>query len=172
MGAVARFAITDAFPLLTILHARRERAGESVSSSFASSPVQEFSSSVVCAACLHICKTHSTVWHVHQFVYSSLSVSVCGFCLCFSYPNAICLFPIHPFKSWQQRRCGHWQGAEWKTELRRSPSVLLSSYYSFYPPQSLSPVPPPAWCLPRGGAGPVRASRCPCISCAEWRPGP
>lgn len=59
--------------------------------------IQEFSSSVVRAVCLHICKTYSTVWHVPQFVYSSLSVCVCVFCLCFSYPNAICLFPIHPF---------------------------------------------------------------------------
>lgn len=45
--------------------------------------IQEFSSSVVCAACLHICKAYSTVWHVHQFVYSSLSVCVCVFLFVF-----------------------------------------------------------------------------------------
>lgn len=54
-------------------------------------------SSVVCAVCLHICETYSTVWHVRQFVYFFLSVCVCVYCLRFSNPSAICLFPIHPF---------------------------------------------------------------------------
>lgn len=62
----------------------------------------------------------------------------------FSHPNAICSFPIHSVKSWRRRRCGRWRGAERKIELRRSPPVLLPSCYSSYPPQSLSPVPPPA----------------------------
>lgn len=35
--------------------------------------------SVVCAVCLHICETYITVWHVHQFVYSSSSACVCIF---------------------------------------------------------------------------------------------
>lgn len=90
--------------------------------------IQEFSSSVVCAVCLHNCETYSTVWLVHQFVYSSLSVCVCVFLFVLfkSKRHLLVTYSSLPAsKSWQQRRCDHWQCAEWKTELCRSLSILL-----------------------------------------------
>lgn len=147
---------------------------ESVSSSFMSNNNNK---KILYPGVLLVSSVCCVFAHLQNIQHCLACPSVCvlvyvRLCLHFSHPNAICSFPIHPFKSWRRQRCGHSRGAEQKTELRCSPSVLLPSCYSSYPPQSLSPVPPPAWCPPRGGAGPVRASRCPCISCAEWRPGP
>lgn len=130
------FAIADTFPLLPSCTCA-ERAGKvndaPCSCCTKKYSIQEFSSSVVCAACLHICKTYRTVWRVRQFVYSSLSclclrfLFVCFFFFFFPIqtPSACFLFIPFRVKSWQQRRCGHWQCAEWKTELCRSPSILL-----------------------------------------------
>lgn len=81
------FAIADTFPLLPSCTCA-ERAGKvnvvPCSCCTKKYSIQEFSSSVVCAACLHICKTYRTVWRVRHFVYSSLS------CLCLRF--SVCVF--------------------------------------------------------------------------------
>lgn len=179
VGGLPGLRIADTFPLLPSCTCA-ERAGKSMSSLFVMYkkifyPRVLVVSSVCCCVFAHLqsiqyCLACPSVC-VLLFVCLCLRF-FCFFCLCFVFciqtPSACFLFIPSCVKSWQQRRCGHWQCAEWKTELCRSPSILLLSYYySFCSPQSLSLAPPPAWGLPRGGAGPVRASRCPCISCGE-----
>lgn len=172
MGGVARFVTVYTFPLLPSCTCA-ERAGESMSCLFVLYkkifyPRVLVVSSVCCVfACLQniqnclACPSVCVLFSVCLF-----AISVCVFCI--QTPSACFLFIRPHVTSW---RCGRWRCAEWKTE-RPPPSTPLESHYSFCSPPSLSPAPPPAWGLPRGGAGPVRASRCPCISCAGWRPGP
>lgn len=118
------------------------------------------------------CRCLFCCWENNQklFVLFISSVQHCLFITslrfgCTFYHMCVPLFPNHPFEPCV-RGC-----AEWKTALRCSLSTPLSAFH-FCPPQSVCCAPPPARSLPTVGAGPVRASRCPCISCAEWRPGP
>lgn len=67
-----------------------ERAGKTMSSSSVSYKkysIQEFLSSVVRAACLHMCETQ----------YCLVSPSVCVLSLLFSHPNGLRSFPVYPF---------------------------------------------------------------------------
>lgn len=96
-GWVARFAITDTFPLLPSC-ACAERAGKSMSSSFMlykKYSIQEFSSSVVCAACLHIFANIQYCFGMS--VSFSLSVCVCFFLFIFKSKTPSAFSPVRPF---------------------------------------------------------------------------
>lgn len=110
------------------------------------------------------------VWRVAQFVYSSLSVFADSVCV-FHIRSPSARFPFIPLSPGSS-------GAVLSGNVlsgRQSCVAPCPSRHSPTAPsalQSLSFAPPPAWRLRRGAAGPVRAARCPCISCAGWRPGP
>lgn len=129
MGGVARFAIVDTFLLPSCTCA--ERAGKSLSSLFT------LYKKIFYPRLLVVSSVCCVFAHLQNIQYCLASPSVCVLlfvCLCLRFlfvffhiqkPSACFLFIPSCVKSWQQRRCGHWQCAEWKTELCRSLSILL-----------------------------------------------